>query len=153
MLRKAMTHIIYEEFFSLQYSEEPMGIALSKQVIPAIQRYLPFYIGSIYLEDGRQLLTSHEATELCREVGVEDFAKAVYEILTNVTLHPTVSKILASHPLLAINQKDIMLLLAIAIYLTKEELLRQPIEDPINGSVMKSEDTFRYLKKCYLLFM
>ena len=148
-----MAHIIYEEFFSHQYSEEPMGKALSKQVIPAIQRYLPFYVSPIYLEDGRQLLTSHEATELCREVGVEEFAKAVYENFVNINLHPTVSEILASHPLLAINQTDIKLLLAIAICLTKEDLLRQTLEDPINGRVMRSEDTFRYLKKCYLLFM
>jgi len=154
MIRRAITDYIYRYFFTKKFPEEPIGNPLSDNIVKAFSRpAAPFYLEPVYDIDGKKtLLTQQEATEIARDLGIDLLVRDVEHILADINVHPTVNKILSSHALLSLNEQSLKLLIALSLCFYDTKLLRQPVEDHINGRHLKSEETYNYLIQCFRLF-
>lgn len=153
MVRKALADYIYRKFFIDLFQKELGGDAFSHNVVNALNKASPiFTIDAIRDESGKEVMSAEKATAVCRDLGIDLFHRDTQELLAYIEVHPEVDKILASKPILIATQRDLKLLLAVALHFGDIDLLHQAVEDPTNGGVMRSEDTFKYLRKCYKLF-
>lgn len=151
MLRHAMAEYLYNYFFKSMYSEE-VGMQFANNIIKVFRRSpTPFYIDDIKDNSGKLVLSKAETTRVAVNLGINFLVHDVNNSLRKIFKNDEVKEILNSHHLLQINIDDIAILLALCIAFDDVNLLKQRIEDPINGSMMQKEDSFTCLYKCFEL--
>ena len=153
MIRSALADYIYGKFFQNWFKKELGGNSIAANVVNSLNRSTPiFEVGVVRDDVGRVIMSAKDATATCRELGLDIFCRQVQENLAYIEVHPEVKKILDEKPIFIGAQRELKLLLAVALNFEDPELLRQPVEDPTNGGVMRSADTYEHLYRCYQLF-
>ena len=153
MIRKSIVDYIYGAFFTPWLKKELGGESLASNVVTAIVKAESPLIIGIVRDDGDQVVMSESgATAICHHLGIDLFIREIQVQLAYLEENQEVNKILSSKPVLLAAQKDLKLLLAVALHFKDKTLLRQAVEDPTNGGVMRSSETFKYLERCYELF-
>jgi len=153
MIRKSIVNYVYNKFFTTWLQKELGGENLASNVVTAMTKTeSPITIGAVCDDGNKVVMSESGATAICNHLGIDLFIREVQINLAYINTNKEVDEILSSKPVLMATEKDLKLLLAVALHFKDKTLLRQAVEDPTNGGVMRSSETFKYLERCYELF-